>query len=247
MPGTGTVVIHGITWQVDVATTLAERQQGLGGLASIPPHTGMLFDMGATSPITVTTVPMLFNLDVLFLSATGEVVEIQDNIAPGNEVSVATPCRYFLEVNGGEAADVDIGDMAEITIQEAPPPQQSQMSAILQAMTPIMIMGMVFGLLGGMMGSVNGPQDKMQKPRTAGHHSISGQDRRVLERRFGRWAVKIAEDACPDDDTACVERKASELCRIRYGDGWSRREPPPIKIKIEGLQAETGIPELIAG
>ncbi len=64
MSGQGTVTIRDKQWSVSLATTLSELEQGLGGLVGMPAQSGMLFDMGAPQIVQVTTVPMLFALDI---------------------------------------------------------------------------------------------------------------------------------------------------------------------------------------
>ena len=64
MAGQAIVKIENKEWLTDVATLPWELSQGLGGLVEIPPVTGMLFDMGFEQTIEVTTVPMLFPLDI---------------------------------------------------------------------------------------------------------------------------------------------------------------------------------------
>lgn len=64
MTGQATVTIKNKQWQVGVADTPWELAQGLGGLPELAPGIGMLFDTGWTQIIQVTTVPMLFPLDL---------------------------------------------------------------------------------------------------------------------------------------------------------------------------------------
>ncbi|GAI84240.1 unnamed protein product, partial [marine sediment metagenome] len=47
MPGSATVTLNDKQWVVDVAVSASELSAGLGGLASIPAGTGMLFDLQA--------------------------------------------------------------------------------------------------------------------------------------------------------------------------------------------------------
>ena len=68
MPGQAIITISDKQWLVDVADIFWELAQGLGGLPELPPGTGMLFDNGFEQTIEVTTMPMLFSLDVAFLS-----------------------------------------------------------------------------------------------------------------------------------------------------------------------------------
>ena len=67
MSGQAVLTIRSKQWTVSLAITSSELAQGLGGLPSLAAQTGMLFDMGAPQIIQVTTVPMLFPLDIAFL------------------------------------------------------------------------------------------------------------------------------------------------------------------------------------
>ena len=78
----------------------------------MPQGTGMLFDMGFEQIIQVTTVPMLFPLDIAFFSEGAVVTEIYRNVQPGYLVTSTSPARYFLEVNAGELDGVDTGSQA---------------------------------------------------------------------------------------------------------------------------------------
>ncbi|MBI4287759.1 MAG: DUF192 domain-containing protein [Chloroflexi bacterium] len=102
MAGQSIVSVGDRLWTGSLAATPQELVQGLGGLASIPPGTGMLFDMGRELPIQVTTAPMLFSLDILFLDALLVVNGAARDVAPGYLVTTEVPARYFLEVNAGE-------------------------------------------------------------------------------------------------------------------------------------------------
>ncbi len=112
MAGQLTLAISNKEWLVSLAETPWELTQGLGGLPEIPQGTGMLFDMGFEQTITVTTEPMLFPLDIAFLSEGMVVTEIYRNVQPGYLVTSTSPARYFLEVNGGELDGVDSGSQA---------------------------------------------------------------------------------------------------------------------------------------
>ncbi|MDD4984672.1 MAG: DUF192 domain-containing protein [Dehalococcoidales bacterium] len=116
MPGQATVTIRDKLWNVDVAATPWELEQGLGGLSEIPPGTGMLFDIGVEQAIQVTTVPMLFSLDIVFLSEALVVTEVYRDIQPGYLVNSTLPARYFLEVNAGETEGLENGDQVTVEI-----------------------------------------------------------------------------------------------------------------------------------
>jgi len=157
MPGISVITIGEDQWAVDVAISQAELEQGLGGLASIPAGAGMLFDLTTPQAIEVTTEPMLFNIDIIFISEGLLVVDIESNVAPGHLVSEATPVRYFLEVNAGEASDVSVGD--NVTISDYSYTEPSIISQWMPSILQIVVLGLVFGMMNGMMGSMGGPKD----------------------------------------------------------------------------------------
>lgn len=120
MAGQATVIINDTVWNCDVASLPNELLAGLAGVSSIPAGTGMLFDFGSgQSEFDVTTVDMLFNIDIVFMSADGIVLGVASNVEPGRTVNFTAAdvaCRYFMEVNAGEiaAAGVAVGDEAVI-------------------------------------------------------------------------------------------------------------------------------------
>ena len=134
MPGQATVTIKDKQWQVYLATTPQELARGLGGLPGIPPGTGMLFDAGVEQFIRVTTIPMLFPLDVLWISGELKVVDIGRNIPPGYLLTPEAPARYFLEVNAGETEGIEIGDPVSLQVLVAPA-QAQQISLVNFALT----------------------------------------------------------------------------------------------------------------
>jgi len=120
MLGQGTIAIQNTAWQVSIAADPVDLTLGLGGLASIEEGTGELFDLVVSQIIQVTTVPMLFALDIAFLDENLVVTEVYRDIPPGYLVTSQQPARYFLEVNAGELAGVNPGDQAEAEIALPP-------------------------------------------------------------------------------------------------------------------------------
>lgn len=114
MAGQANVTIRDKLWNVSMATTPWELEQGLGGLAELPAGTGMLFDLGMEQTIQVTTVPMLFSLDIVFLSEALVITEIYRNIQPGYLVNSISSARFFLEVNAGETEGIESGDQVSV-------------------------------------------------------------------------------------------------------------------------------------
>ena len=91
-------------WQVEVATTPAEQSVGLMNRPSMPAGTGMLFDFGATRPVSMWMRNTLIPLEMVFVCADGTIARIasakplDESIVPSGE-----SVRYVLEVNDGEA------------------------------------------------------------------------------------------------------------------------------------------------
>jgi uncharacterized membrane protein (UPF0127 family) len=115
----GYVIINGRQWQVSIAYSYFDKATGLGNLSEIPSYTGMLFWFDEDVRPQVTTDAMLFDLDIVFISSNLRVVEVYQNVRPNNRITPADLCRYFMEVNSGEAASVCVGDSVTISIPQA--------------------------------------------------------------------------------------------------------------------------------
>lgn len=116
MAGQATVRIRDREWAADVATQPWELSQGLGGISWLLAGTGMLFDLGWEQIIEVTTVPMLFPLDIAFFSDDMTITELYREVETGFIVTSQLPARYFMEVNAGEMNDVKTDSHAEVIL-----------------------------------------------------------------------------------------------------------------------------------
>jgi len=145
MPGQATITIRDKQWQVGVANTPWEMAQGLGGLPELAPGTGMLFDLGWEQTVQVTTVPMLFPLDIAFFSEGFVVTEVYRNMEPGYVITSTSPARYFVEVNAGELEGIDSGDRALVELlplEEMPVIVPDWVSAMISLMG-FVVMGII--------------------------------------------------------------------------------------------------------
>jgi len=151
---TATVVIKGRTWNVNVATTTAERAAGLSGLAELAPNTGMLFDMGSNqAEIAINMDLMKFELDIVFIS---EILLVQGmlwDVGVGEQDVVATfpegpGARYFMEMNAGELGDVTFDDQVTITgYPPAPPTPPIDTTNLMGAMVTMLIVVMMMKMM----------------------------------------------------------------------------------------------------
>ena len=142
MSGQAIVNISDKQWNVAMATTYSELVAGLGGYSSIPAGTGMLFDMGSDQYIDVTTVPMLFSLDIAFISGSLTVVGLAQDAPPGQLLVSTQPARYFLEVNAGETDGIELGDPVNVAVTQEASPAQFFVTQ-LQALLPWILTGLV--------------------------------------------------------------------------------------------------------
>lgn len=156
MPGQGVVTIRDKQWSVSIANTPWELVQGLGGVPQIPAGTGMLFDTGWEQSITVTTVGMLFPLDVAFLSESLVMVDLVQHFVPGHRITAVRPACFFLEVGAGEMDGIDLGDRAYVELlpfQETPIWETTLtfMMNMMMTIFPVVMVG-AFGV--GMMKAI---------------------------------------------------------------------------------------------
>jgi len=143
MAGQAVVTIRDKQWLVSLANTPWELAQGLGGITEMSPETGMIFDLGSEQIIQVTTIPMLFSLDIVFFSEALVVTELYRDIQPGYLVASTLPARYFLEVNAGELEGIDSGDRVSVEFMplEDMPVEISDWMSIMVSFLGFLVMG----------------------------------------------------------------------------------------------------------
>ena len=146
MPGTAIVTINENEWHVSIASTYSELTTGLRGVLALAAGTGMLFILPAAQAPSVDTTGMNFPLDIIFI-ANNVVIDVARNIEPGYLVTEETPCDSFLEINAGEAADVEAGDTVCV---EAVVTGGFDFSSIMSFAIPLATMGFICAMAGGM-------------------------------------------------------------------------------------------------
>jgi uncharacterized membrane protein (UPF0127 family) len=95
---------------IELATSPAQMIQGLMFRQSLAPDAGMLFDYQAPSMASMWMKNTLIPLDMLFVDATGHIVNIHERAVPGSldPIAAAAPVRAVIELNGGTAARLGI-------------------------------------------------------------------------------------------------------------------------------------------
>ena len=112
-PGNGVTTLqagrHG--YQLSIVTTAHDQQKGLGGRASMPEDSGMLFVFPAEAPRCFWMKDMRFPLDIIWLSKQKQVVYVQSEVSPATYPDDFCPpqgAQYVIELNSGEAARAGI-------------------------------------------------------------------------------------------------------------------------------------------
>jgi len=166
MAGQLTIKIGDKEWFAELATTPLELVQGLGGIQGIPQRTGMLFDLSYEQPVTVTTEPMLFPLDIAFLSDALVITEVYRNVQPGYLVTSTAPARYFIEVNAGELDGVDTGSQATFElISPVSTAAASDWKTLAMSFMGFIIMGLTMvGLLRSLTEPMSAPPEQRPFP-----------------------------------------------------------------------------------
>ncbi len=113
--GSRTVQLSGKTIKVMVADTPELLAKGLGGRTGLAPNEGMLFVFDTEAKHRFWMKDMLFPIDILWLSHTGEVIDIRKSVSPDTYPTVfepQAPARYVLELPSGfsESNKIKIGD-----------------------------------------------------------------------------------------------------------------------------------------
>ena len=93
-------------FNVEIADTLNERNQGLMNRPEMARNSGMLFVYDRPQPVAFWMRNTLIPLDMIFLDRTGTVQKVHANAVPLDETGIpgGDDIQYVLEINGGLAA-----------------------------------------------------------------------------------------------------------------------------------------------
>jgi uncharacterized membrane protein (UPF0127 family) len=96
----------GVSLSIELATTTAARELGLGGRASVPEGYGMLFVFATSSRYGFWMKDMRAPIDIFWLDDAGRVVTVAPGVATSTYPHVfypSAPARYVLETAAGFA------------------------------------------------------------------------------------------------------------------------------------------------
>jgi len=104
----------GVSLRIDVASTTAERELGLGGRTAIPNDYGMLFIFDRPDTYGFWMKDMQVPIDIFWLDGNGQVVSKKEHVSPDTYPDVfypTAPATSVLETRAGfgEAHDIATG------------------------------------------------------------------------------------------------------------------------------------------
>ncbi len=205
MPGQAIVTIKDKQWHCSVASTPAELAAGLSGVPSMTHGTGMLFILGYEKIVTVTAEAMLFPLSVIFISDNRQVTEVALLLAPGDYGTTGLPCRYFLEVNAGEANDIAPGEPVSIELTAAPTVPTTEWMLPLVSLTGVVMVGTLMTKIGKTIADAvefrKQPHRYPERPKVApvaSERVVSGQPAAILNESRPGQKTKPELEFLPD-------------------------------------------------
>jgi len=94
----------------EIADNDADRAKGLMYRTELAPDAGMLFDFQEERPVSFWMRNTLIPLDMIFVAADGEVVNVHVNAKPHDPTPIpsAGPVRFVFEIAGGRAAQIGL-------------------------------------------------------------------------------------------------------------------------------------------
>ena len=103
------------SFDIELALSEEQMEQGLMYRRSLAPDAGMLFDYGTPRPITMWMKNTLIPLDMIFIGNDGRVLDFHERAVPLSLDTIESkePARAVLEVNGGTVAKLGVkpGDL----------------------------------------------------------------------------------------------------------------------------------------
>jgi hypothetical protein len=117
---TTTLTIGATQLEVELATTQAEREQGLSGRAALLPGHGMFFTFDTPGAWGIWMKDMKFPIDIIWADEDGLVITIEENATPESYPKSFYPtyaAQYVLEVPAGFVKERSIAIGQQIVVK----------------------------------------------------------------------------------------------------------------------------------
>lgn len=118
-----TAEFGGVSLRLEIATTTAAQERGLGGRESLQSDYGMLFVFPEDGPYGFWMKDMLVPIDIFWIDSKGHVVSVSQDVATSSYPSVfypAVPARYVLETAAGFAREHGIATGTPLLLNNSP-------------------------------------------------------------------------------------------------------------------------------
>ncbi len=100
-------------YNIQYANTPAKREKGLSNRDSLPDDTAMIFDFGKPGKYCIWMKDMNFPIDILWVNADGQVIELRQNVPPDSYPESFCPAddaSYVIELNAGQVSRSGISE-----------------------------------------------------------------------------------------------------------------------------------------
>ena len=106
-------------YNIELATTIAQKTKGFSGRDSLCKNCGMLFTFGFETNLPFWMKDTLIPLDMIWLDKNGKIVDIQtaSEINSTKIYQNQTPAQYVLELNANDSQKINlkIGDIIDLS------------------------------------------------------------------------------------------------------------------------------------
>ena len=106
-------------YNIELATTIAQKTKGLSGRNTLCKNCGMLFTFGFETNLPFWMKNTLIPLDMIWLDKNGKIVDIQtaSEINSTKIYQNQTPAQYVLELNANDSQKINlkIGDIIDLS------------------------------------------------------------------------------------------------------------------------------------
>ncbi len=110
-PATAHLNVAGKTVALEIASTDAAREKGLGGRKTMPDERGMVFVLSKPAATCFWMKDMLFPLDIIWVNTDKQVIYLASNVSPKTYPKSYCPsssAKYVIELNAGQAQKLNI-------------------------------------------------------------------------------------------------------------------------------------------
>jgi uncharacterized membrane protein (UPF0127 family) len=110
-PPTTSFEVAGQSISLEIASSNAARERGLGGRAHVAANKGMLFVFDKPTATCFWMKDMRFPIDIIWLNAAKQVTYVQPSVAPRTYPKTfcpKSPASYVIELNAGQAQALGI-------------------------------------------------------------------------------------------------------------------------------------------